>query len=178
MAEDGAQRTSTLVALGATTAAQVAVGVVAAAGVLISAIGLLTTGDDAGAAVAVYAGGLGAGLLSLLAVGLTAAARGAGEVSTVEPRDLDLLHRQVEIHTLRLESVAGSLRSEPDHWSSDTLGEELRIGEQAYAMALDAGAVELAERLAPALAFMRAHVGEPAPPSTGPPLRRARRYTL
>ena len=148
---------SDLPTLGATrslagaNAALIAVGAVAGVGMLVSAVGLITLDGDTTTA-AVYAGGFGAGLVSLLLVGLAAGMRsGPAERALVEAR----LARQVEMLADRIQRVAGSL-SDESAWRSEELQDEVELAEHAYALALEIGANEHARRLTDGLAEVRA----------------------
>lgn len=138
---------------------------VAGVGSVISAIGLLTADAD-GSVAALYAAGLGAGLVSLLCLGIAAGAR--SQVATVADVE-DRLTQQVEIHANRIEGVARSL-GDGHHWRPDALREEIERAECGYESALQLGATEHARRLTDALAYVRAATGvttEPRTPNRG-----------
>jgi len=122
------------VRLGLATATLISVAAVAGVGLLISAVGLLTVAG--GSAAALYAGGLGAGLVSLLCVGIAAGARSQAPTrAQIEAR----LTRQAEIHANRIEGVVKSLGGE-NRWETGALLEEIEIAEGGYDVALEVGA--------------------------------------
>ena len=136
-----------------TSAALIAVAAVAGVGLLVSAIGLLTVDD--GTSATLYAGGLGAGLVSLLCLGM---ATGARSEAPTRAQVVDRLAQQAEIHADRIEGVARSLGDE-HHWESGALLEEIEIAERGYDLALKLGETEQASRISSCLAYVRARTG-------------------
>jgi len=148
------------------SAALTAVGAIASVGLLISGAGLLTVDD--GTTAALYAGGLGAGLVALLCIGVVTGARGQ---APADAQTEERLAQQVEIHADRIERVARSLGGE-HQWERDALLKEIELAESGYDLAVELGATEHAHRLSSALAYVNARTGLKAEPRSRRGVRR------